>query len=149
MQLSVTPGSFTLERTFKAPVGRVYEAFAEKSAKEKWFHGPDDSPDQHELDFQVGGRETNEGKFHDGTTHSFEALYYDIVPEERIIYTYEMHIEGKLISVSLATIEFTTDGERTHLKLSESGVFLDGFDKPEVRQRGTEELLNALAASVE
>ena len=38
--------------------------------------------------------------------HRFDSLYYDIVPDERIVYSYEMHLDDKRISVSLATIEF-------------------------------------------
>lgn len=141
-------GSFTIERTFDAPIEKVWAAFADQAAKERWFKGPDDAPDDHTMDFRVGGREHNQGKFHDGTEHRFEALYYDIVPLERIIYTYEMYINGQRISVSLAAIVFERDGNGTKLSLGESGVFLDGFDKPEVREQGTRELLNALEKSL-
>lgn len=36
-EYSAVPGSFTLERTFDAPIAKVYAAFANKQAKEKWF----------------------------------------------------------------------------------------------------------------
>jgi len=142
-------GSFNIEREFKAPVEKVWQAFADVGAKEKWFKGPDSAPDDHSMDFRIGGMEHNAGQFHDGTRHEFHALYYDIVPLERIIYTYEMYINGKRISVSLAAITFEPTENGTKLTMGESGLFLDGFDKPEVRERGTHELLNALAASVE
>jgi uncharacterized protein YndB with AHSA1/START domain len=141
-------GSFNIERTFDAPVEKVWAAFADTATKEKWFKGPDDAPNEHSMDFRVGGREHNQGKFHDGTEHQFDALYYDIVPMERIIYTYEMYLDGKRISVSLAAIAFERDGDGTKLTLGESGVFLDGFDRPEQRERGTRQLLDALAASL-
>jgi uncharacterized protein YndB with AHSA1/START domain len=149
MERQVTHGSFTIERTFDARVEKVWAAFADQSAKEQWFKGPDSSPEEHRMDFQVGGHESNRGKFHDGTEHTFEATYYDIIPNERIIYTYEMHINGERISVSLATIELKDSDGQTELTLHEDGAFLDGFDKPEVRERGTRELLEALATSVE
>jgi len=119
--------------------------FADKDAKEQWFGGPTDKKgNQHTMDFRVGGSEFNSGKFHDGVTHIFKAQYYDIVPEVRIIYCYEMYLDKKRISVSLATIEFTPEDNGTRLVLQESGAFLDDFDKPEYRERGTNELLNAL-----
>ena len=149
MERTLTRGSFTIERTFNAPLPKVWNAFADQAAKERWFHGPDDAPDQHSMDFRVGGKEHNRGKFHDGTEHQFDATYYDIVPEQRIIYAYEMYIDGKRISVSLATMEFMTTEGKTTLTMHEDGAFLDGFDDPNVRERGTRELLNALAASVE
>jgi uncharacterized protein YndB with AHSA1/START domain len=149
MQRTITHGTFTIERTFNAPLPKVWNAFADQTAKEKWFKGPDSSPDEHTMDFRVGGAEHNRGKFHDGSEHSFEATYYDIVPEARIVYAYEMHIDGKRISVSLATMEFTAYEGKTLFVIHEDGAFLDSFDKPEERERGTRELLNALAASVE
>lgn len=149
MERTLTRGSFTIERSFNAPLPKVWNAFADQAAKERWFHGPDDAPNEHTMDFRVGGQEHNQGKFHDGTEHQFEATYYDIVPEQRIIYAYEMYLDGKRISVSLASIEFTAAEGKTQLVLQEDGAFLDGFDKPEIRERGTQELLNALAASVE
>ncbi len=148
MERSITHGTFTVERTFNAGVSKVWAAFADTAAKEKWFKGPDGAPNDHTMDFRVGGHEHNRGEFH-GTVHRFEAIYYDIVPDRRIVYTYEMYLNGERISVSLATLEFTAAGDRTLLVLTESGAFLDGFDKPEIREHGTEELLNAVAKSVE
>jgi uncharacterized protein YndB with AHSA1/START domain len=72
------------------------------------------------------------------------AIYHDIVPNERILYTYEMTLDGKRISVSVATIEFRPEGSGTRLKLTEQGVYLDGFDNPDVREKGTRDLLEAL-----
>ena len=43
----------------------------------------------------------------------FEALYQDIVPDERIVYTYEMHLDEPRISVSLSTVELRPDGPRS------------------------------------
>jgi len=148
MERSITHGSFAIERTFAAPVERVFEAFADTTAKEKWFKGPDSAPNEHSMDFRVGGHEHNQGTFHDGTEHRFEATYYDIVPNQRIVYAYEMYLDGKRISVSLATLEFQADGDKTKLVLAESGAFLDGFDKPEVREQGTKQLLEALEQSL-
>jgi uncharacterized protein YndB with AHSA1/START domain len=146
---SITNGDFTVSRVLKAPVAKVYELFADKQAKEKWFKGPSDGePNKHEMDFSVGGSELNSGKFHDGITHIFKAHYYDIVPEERIIYSYEMYLDDKRISVSLATIEFIPEGDNTKVVLHETGAFLDGFDKPEIREQGSGYLFDALEAAL-
>jgi len=99
------------------------------------------------MDFREGGRESNSGTFH-GTVHRFEATYYDIVPDERIVYAYEMYLNDERISVSLATLEFTAEANGTRLTLTENGVFLDGLDTVESRRQGTEQLLDALAASL-
>jgi len=55
--------------------------------------------------------------------HSFDAYYRDIVPNERIIYSYDMHFDDRRISISLATIEFKPSGSGTLLKITEQGRF--------------------------
>ena len=78
----------------------------------------------------------------------FDARYYDIVPNERIVYAYEMYLDDKRISVSVATFELKADGGRTRLTLTEQGVYLDGFDNGAQREEGTRELLDALGESL-
>jgi uncharacterized protein YndB with AHSA1/START domain len=148
-QRSVTHGTFTIERRFDAPPTRVFQAFADPEAKARWWGGPPEwGPKEWLIDFRVGGRETNRATPPGGQQHRFEALYYDIVPDQRIVYAYEMHIGDVRISVSLATIQFAPDGAGTHLKLTEQGAFLDAFDNPKVREEGTIGLMDLLEASL-
>ena len=79
---------------------------------------------------------------------TFVARYHGIVPDQRIVTTYEMYLDEKRISVSLATLEFKPDGAGTRLILTEQGVFLDGVDNPAERERGTRELLDNLDAAL-
>ena len=146
---SVTHNTFVLERTYDATPARVFAAFSDWEAKKLWFAGPPDwDLTEATMDFRVGGRETNKGGPRGGFVSSFEARYYDIVPDERIVYAYEMHVDDVRISVSVATIELKADGKRTRLKLTEQGAYLDGFDNGDKRREGTEGLLDALGASL-
>jgi uncharacterized protein YndB with AHSA1/START domain len=147
---TVTHSIFTLERVYPAAPIRVFAAFADEKLKAKWFGAPGDSWTQAEksMDFRIGGREVNNGKVKGGPTIEFEATYWDIVPSERIIYSYYMVMDGKRISVSLATIELKAEGNGTRLKLTEQGAFLDGFDDPNLREKGTNDLLDALGRSL-
>ena len=70
------------------------------------------------------------------------------MPEQRIVYTYEMYADEARISVSVATVEFRREGATTHLVLTEQGVFLDGHDTAAQREEGTRSLLESLAASL-
>jgi uncharacterized protein YndB with AHSA1/START domain len=145
--VSVTHSTFSLERTYDASPARVFAAFADPEQKAVWFAGPPEwATPVYEFDFRVGGRERNSGGPKEGPVHHFEALYYDIVPDERIVYSYEMHLDDKRISVSLATIELAPAGDGTRLTLTEQGAYLDDFDDPKLRENGTGQLLEALGA---
>jgi uncharacterized protein YndB with AHSA1/START domain len=78
----------------------------------------------------------------------FDALYYDVVPHERLVYAYEMHLDERKISVSLATLELRPAGAGTQLTMTEQGAFLDGYDDARSREHGTNALLDALGASL-
>jgi uncharacterized protein YndB with AHSA1/START domain len=146
---SVTHATFVVERTYDASPARVFAAWADPAAKARWFAGPDEwGTAEFELDFRVGGREINRGGPPGGPVHSFDARYYDIVPDQRIVYTYDMHLDEKRISVSLATVEFKPEGAGTRLIFTEQGAFLDGHDMPAPRAQGTGDLLDALGAEL-
>jgi uncharacterized protein YndB with AHSA1/START domain len=142
--------TFVIERAYPQAPSRVYRAFSDPKEKAKWF-GADDNWTQeiNEADFRVGGRERQRGKWHNGPVSDFQCIYQDIVPNERIVYTYDMHLDDNRISVSLATIEFRPDGKGTRLKLTEQGAFLDGYDDAGKREEGTRGLLEQLAKSLE
>ena len=85
---------------------------------------------------------------YESRTYRYDALYYDIVPDQRIVYSYEMYADGARLSVSVATIEFTKRGDGTALTWTEQGAYLDGIDGPQapaLRQEGTTEMLDGLA----
>jgi uncharacterized protein YndB with AHSA1/START domain len=142
---SVTHASFTIKRSFRQAPDRVFAAFATESNKQAWFHGPDEwGRDKHEMDFRVGGRETSVGGPPGGPVSSFRGIYQDIVPDERIVFSYDMDLDGERISVSLTTIELKRDGAGTHLTYTEQGAYLDGWDHPDGREQGTRDLLDNL-----
>jgi len=146
---SVVHSTFVIERSYPAAPAKVYFALSDPAAKKRWFADPD-SPmsSRHEMDFRVGGKEVNAGGPKDGPIYTFNAAYQDIVPNERIVYSYDMLFGETRISVSLATIELRPEGKGTRLVLTEQGVFLDGHDDPATREHGTGELLDALGASL-
>jgi len=146
---SVTHATFTVERTYDAPPARVFAAFADPAAKARWFAGPDEASAAWKMDFTVGGKEVNRGGPPQGPVYSYDAVYQDIVQDERIAYTYVMHLDEQLISVSVATVELQPDGSGTRLVLTEQGAFLDGLDTPAARKQGTGDLMDALGSTLE
>ena len=147
---AVTHATFTIERTYPVPPARVFHALADRQAKSRWFVGPDDwVGTKFEMDFRVGGRETNSGGPKGEAIHTFNAIYQDIVDNERIVYAYDMFVGDTRISVSQATIELTPEGEGTRLKFTEQGAFLDAWaDHAAGREEGTRLLLEQLGKAV-
>jgi uncharacterized protein YndB with AHSA1/START domain len=146
---SVVHSTFVIERFYPAVPAKVYFALSNPAAKRRWFANPDSpNPSRHEMDFRVGGKEINAGGPKDGPIYTFNAVYQDIVPNERIVYSYDMLFGEVRISVSLATIELRPEGKGTRLVLTEQGAFLDGHDNSAAREHGTGELLDALGAAL-
>jgi uncharacterized protein YndB with AHSA1/START domain len=148
---SVIHDTFSIERTYPAAPSRVFAAFAAREAKDAWgetggLESAEGETGTEEFDFRPGGRERF-GLKHQGTTFRYDALYYDIVPDQRIVYSYEMYANDARISVSVATIEFAKRGDGTALTYTEQGAYLDGIDgadAPKLRREGTTEMLDNL-----
>lgn len=145
---SIAHGSFTVTRSYPARPARVFRAWSDPASKRKWFGSPDPENPTHVFEFKVGGREYNVGTF--GTDqYTFDVRYQDIIPDQRIVYTYEMTLNGQRISVSLATVEIEPEGTGTKMTVVEHGAFLDGLDTVHQREEGTVSLIDALGRSLE
>ena len=145
---SAIPVTFIIERSCPVPPAQVFAAFADPQAKARWQESDeteavDDADTYLEFDFRVGGHERFAFAM-DGVTYSYDAEYVDIVPDQRIVYHYTMHSDGKPNSISVVTIEFGAEGAGTVLTYTEQGVFLDSLDDPALRERGTTDLLDNL-----
>ena len=149
---SVIHDTFVIERTYPASSTRVFAAFASREAKDAWadtgdIAGAEPATGPVEFDFRVGGHERF-GNVYQGVRYTYDAIYYDIVPGQRLVYSYEMYADGVRSSVSVATIEFVETGDGTRLTWTEQGAYLDGLDgqdAPLSRQEGTSEMLDGLA----
>jgi uncharacterized protein YndB with AHSA1/START domain len=143
---SVVHDTFVIERSYPASPARVFAAFASAEAKSRWFGAPEETlTAEREFDFRVGGHERFISK-HQEATFTYDAVYYDIVPGERIVTAYEMYADDARLSVSVATVQIAAEGSGTHLTYTEQGAFFDGRDKSEYREHGTGELLDKLGA---
>jgi len=143
---TVAHDTFVIERSYPVPVTQVFAAWAEPVLKARWFAGSADALGAgYNLDFRVGGREVNRGGPPGGPVFTYDSEFRDIVPEQRIVYTYEMHADDARISVSVATVQFRGLDATTQLILTEQGVFLDGQDTAAQREEGTRSLLDSLA----
>ena len=146
MQRSVSHATFVIERAYKQTPAKVFAAFADPKSKAQWFVGPENwEKSDHKLDFRVGGKESVSGGPPGGTVHYYSATIWDIVEGERIVTSYEMHLDKTRISVSVGTTEIKPEGAGSKLIYTEQGAFLDGYDDAGQRERGTQELFDQLA----
>ena len=147
---SVVHATFHLERTYDASPARLWKALTDPAAKAHWFGAPSEQFEiiERRADVHPGGRERLKGRWGGSVVSTFDAAYYDVIENERLVYSYEMHLDERKISVSLATIQLKADGKRTRLMLTEQGAFLDGYDDAGSRERGTGELLDALGRAL-
>ena len=108
-------GAFSIERLYAAPPQRVFAAWADPVAKRAWFaEGKGSEVQSYHLDFRNGGAEIARYRFLKGeemfgkeTTFGNDTTFNEIIPNERIIFTYAMSRDGVRFSVSLATVEFS------------------------------------------
>jgi uncharacterized protein YndB with AHSA1/START domain len=141
---SVAHGVFSVERSYDAAPARVFAAWADPKIKGKWYGDPNKESVADVFEFRVGGQELRTGEIGPGQTYSLDTRYYDIVENQRIVYAYEVIINGARTSVSVAAVEFKAQGSGTQLVVTEQGAFLDGIEKPEERQGGAAFVLDRL-----
>lgn len=144
---SLTHDSFTIERRYAASPARVFAAFADAGRKARWFACDGDwVVHEHVQDVREGGRELWRVGPVGGPEHRNDTVYFDVVPDARLVWSYAMSVGGRRISVSLATLELHADGAGTRLVLTEHGAYLDGHDGAADRERGTRVGLDNLEA---
>jgi uncharacterized protein YndB with AHSA1/START domain len=146
---AISHGSFSIERRYEARPVDVFHAWSDSELKAKWFIGPEKWRQvRRELDFKVGGTEILHGRFENSLETLFTARYHAIVPNERIVYVYDMHLNQTHHSLSLATVEIQSAPDGAQLLFTEQVAFLDGTNGAEgtrSREHGTAAHLDRLA----
>lgn len=133
---SATLQPLKLSRVLQARRDTVFRAWTAAEHVERWFSPETFTTHDTRVRPEIGSVST------------FDAVYQDVIPNERLVYSYQMFIGDQKISVSLATIQLKSEGARTTLKITEQGAFLDGYDDAGSREHGTGLLLDALGASL-
>jgi uncharacterized protein YndB with AHSA1/START domain len=147
LEHSQVHATFVVERTYPCPVTDVWQALSDNDARDQWFGAGDAFLTTEKThDFRVGGKGYEDGKWHGGPRSVLSSIYTDIVEHERIVFTYDMWVDGQHLSTSLTTIALRADGDTTHLTYTEQGVHFDGLDSVEGREQGTRGILEQLGS---
>jgi len=147
--------TFTIERTFAAPLARVFQAFSDPREKKLWFaEGAQHEIERYDMQFEIGGREQARYRFKPGTPFAGVALesdgyFLDILPQQRIVAAATMAMGERRFSASLHTFEFFSDGSgATRLLFTHQAMYGDGADGPQLRRAGWQQLLDQLHAAL-
>src|ERR1700704_3942350 len=101
-----------IERTFNAPVARVWKALTNADEMRCWYF------DLKEFKSEVGF----EFEFtveHEGMRYHHLCKITDVIPQKKIAYTWRYKgYQGN----SLVTVELFADGDKTRLKLTHEGL---------------------------
>ena len=105
--------TFTIERTYPNCLDHVWACWAVPEKKRAWF-----GDGLLHMDFRPGGIET--GEFQDTMgKHTNESRYFEIMDRQRIVLAYSMALNGRVHTVSLATVIFAEHDGGTRLTYSE------------------------------
>lgn len=119
--------SFTLTRTMEATPARVFTLWREPDERVLWG-SPFEGTSLHYTadDFRIGGVDVGQCTMADGTSFTVETRYYDIVENQRIVFTELVGAGDVRFGLSLGTVVIAADGAQCHLTLTVQAVALDG-----------------------
>lgn len=112
--MSNETGTVRLHRVLRAPAERIYKAFTDKSALERWLPPFGFTGTIHEIDIRVGGGyRMSFTNFGTGSSHSFTVEYVELVPNEHIRHKDRFDDESfpgeMVVSIDLKTVSCGTD----------------------------------------
>jgi uncharacterized protein YndB with AHSA1/START domain len=135
-----------IERVFDAPRDRVYAAFTDPELIPQWWGRHEDTTTVEKMEVEPGG----DWRFvtvssEDGEEHAFRGSFREVVPPERIVWTFEW--EGMKGYVSVETVTFEDLGERT--KVTSTSLFYTTEERDGMLESGMETGLNETYARLD
>ena len=108
----------TIRRTFAAPVEKVYQAWTDPAKVSKWFF-PNErwNTPTIDIDPRPGGRHNITMNHSDGDTFHNFGKYVDVVPNERLSFTWTWQESPTGPEETFVTVEFRTVSGGTELTL--------------------------------
>lgn len=117
----MTPVSLTLTRLFDAPPEKLYDAFTSQQAIQHWFGPEGFTIPRADVDARIGGRYRYEMHSPTGWVHIVVGEFRELVPYEKIAFTWSWLGNGEQGPDTLVTVRFTDRGGRTELTLEQTG----------------------------
>jgi uncharacterized protein YndB with AHSA1/START domain len=152
---TVVHNTFVIERTYIAPIDRVFAFFSDPTRKRRWYAADSETgtTESFEMDFREGGIERNRYRMNErtpfpGAVLANDGTYQDIVAGRRIVLATSMSLADRRISCSLITVELLESSRGTKMIFTHQGAFFEGSGGPDMRQDGWERLLNRMGEAL-
>lgn len=115
--------SLTIQRRLNAKPDRVYAAWTEPEKIARWF-GPavvDQDTVKAKMDVREGGSFQVSFKSDDGEYHEVSGVYREVVPNEKLVFSWAWHSTPE--RESLVTVTIKAEGSHTLLTLLHEQLF--------------------------
>ena len=137
--------TITIERTYLAPVERVFSEFADPQVRAKWSAPSNDALVYDESDFREGGRDV----FRCGPPNNLKfrgvTIYHEIIPNRRVIWTETLSEGAERLAVALNSLEFEQIAEGANLKFTVQIISFVGPGMVEGYESGNRGALDGLS----
>lgn len=120
-QFSIQSKPFTIERTYDAPVSRVWQAITDKNKMKEWYFDIAAFKPEKGFEFRFYGQGENGEKY----LHLCKVT--EAVFEKKLAYTWRY--DGR-DGDSLVTFELFPEGDKTRLRLTHEGIESFGAHGP-------------------
>jgi uncharacterized protein YndB with AHSA1/START domain len=109
---SVTTEAIVIERTLEAPVTQVWRALTDVEEMRQWYFDLKEFKPEIGFEFEFVVE-------HEGVSYHHLCRITEVIPEERIAYTWRYKGEP---GDSLVRFELFPDGKKTRLRLTHTGI---------------------------
>lgn len=150
--LATMPRSLRLTRVFDAPRDRVFDAWIERDALQRWWGPKGFTNPVCNIDARPGGSIEIHMKGPDGAVYPMRGEYREIAPPERLVFTsWALNREGGQMFEMLNTVTFAERAGKTEMTLDVRAIMLTGDAASPLRgmTQGWTETLDRLRAEVE
>jgi len=114
--------TLTFHRVLRAPVSRVYKAWLDADAQEKWLPPAGYTCKVHHLDAKEGGTfKMSFAEFDSGNGHSFGGTYKELKPNQKIVYS-DKFDDPNLAGEIEVTVVFKEVMCGTDMHVTQSGI---------------------------
>ena len=105
-------GTVIVERSFNAPVARVWPALTDADEMRQWYFDLKEFKPEVGFEFEFVVK-------HEGNTYHHLCKVTEVIPQQKIAYTWRYKGEP---GDSLVTFELLPDGDKTKLRLTHEGL---------------------------